>query len=162
VKPLDVLNNQRRQILRGAEGLSDEDLRRALLPSGWTILELVNHLAYDVELFWFRAVFGGEQAAIDALAELDAAGGAWLVPDDATGRDVLGNYQRQVYLANAALTGATEETAPAWWPEGQDHGWRPGSLGDILLHVITETARHAGHLDAVRELIDGRQWLVLT
>lgn len=159
---IDVLNNQRRQILRGADGLSDEDLRRAMLPSGWSIVELVNHLAYDVELYWFRAVFAGERDAIDALAQLDAAGGAWLVPDDATGRDVLGNYQRQIDLANAAMAGATEKSEPAWWPEDQDHGWRPTELSDILLHVITETARHAGHLDAVRELIDGKQWLVLT
>jgi hypothetical protein len=40
--------------------------------------------------------------------------------------------------------------------------WRLDNLGDVLMHVIGETATHAGHLDAARELIDGRQWLVLT
>ncbi len=40
--------------------------------------------------------------------------------------------------------------------------WRLHDVRDVLLHVITETACHAGHLDAVRELIDGQQWLVNT
>jgi hypothetical protein len=39
---------------------------------------------------------------------------------------------------------------------------RPCDLQDTILHVITETACHAGHLDAVRELIDGRTWVILT
>ncbi|MFD0511365.1 DUF664 domain-containing protein [Streptomyces aureus] len=52
--------------------------------------------------------------------------------------------------------------ALAWWPH---HLFGPPHLHshrDVLLHVITETACHAGHLDAARELIDGRRWLVLT
>ncbi len=40
--------------------------------------------------------------------------------------------------------------------------WRLANLREVLLHVITETACHAGHLDAARELIDGRKWMVLT
>ena len=51
---------------------------------------------------------------------------------------------------------------PLWWPEELFPGFRLHTLREIVLHVITETACHAGHLDAVRELIDGRTWLVLT
>jgi len=49
-----------------------------------------------------------------------------------------------------------------WWPEELFGTWRMNSLRKVMLHVITETACHAGQLDAVRELIDGRQWLILT
>jgi hypothetical protein len=54
------------------------------------------------------------------------------------------------------------DTPPAWWPEDQFGSRRLHSLEELVLHVITETACHAGHLDAARELIDGKQWLVLT
>jgi Protein of unknown function (DUF664) len=54
------------------------------------------------------------------------------------------------------------DNAPAWWPEDLFGSWRLNDLREILLHVIAETATHAGHLDAARELIDGRQWIVLT
>jgi hypothetical protein len=49
--------------------------------------------------------------------------------------------------------------APAWWPDEWFGSWRLHSIREILLHVIAETACHAGHLDAARELVDGRTWL---
>ncbi len=155
----DVLNRQRQHVLGAADGLSDEDLRRPMLPSGWSILGLINHLAYDVELFWFRAVLAGEQSAID---EVSVERNAWQVPDDEPAADVLNRYQQQVALANAIISVTPEDAAPAWWPENQFGGWRLETHRALLLHVITETATHSGHLDAVRELIDGKQWLVLT
>src|SRR5258708_38188314 len=57
---LESLTGQRRHVLGILEGLSEEDLRRPVLPSGWTCLGLVHHLALDVERFWFRAVMAGE------------------------------------------------------------------------------------------------------
>ena len=63
--------------------------------------------------------------------------------------------------ASAIITATGLDTAPAWWPEGRFGSWRLDNLRQLLLHVITETACHAGHLDAARELIDGKQWLVL-
>lgn len=56
---------------------------------------------------------------------------------------------------------STLDAAPAWWPEFFANS-RLDSVREVVLHVITETACHAGHLDAVRELIDGKQWLDLT
>jgi len=53
------------------------------------------------------------------------------------------------------------DTAPAKWPEELRPDWRLEDLREIILHVITETACHAGHLDAVRELIDGRTWMIV-
>ncbi|MEU3555740.1 mycothiol transferase [Streptomyces fragilis] len=75
--------------------------------------------------------------------------------------EVFDRYRREVDLANAAVA-ADADTPLAWWPHhlfGEPH---LHTVRDVLLHVITETACHAGHLDSARELIDGRRWLVLT
>ena len=53
------------------------------------------------------------------------------------------------------------DTAPARWPEHLFGDWRLDNLQDVLLHVILDTATHAGQLDIVRELVDGHQYIVL-
>jgi hypothetical protein len=156
---LACLHGQRRHVLGIVAGLSDADLRRPVLPSGWSCLGLIRHLAHDVELFWFRAVVDGDPAAVAALAETTDA---WQVGEDVPAQQVLDFYQRQIELADAVVRATPADAAPAWWPDGRFGDWRPGDLRAILLHVITETACHAGHLDAVRELIDGRRWHVIT
>ena len=147
---------QRDHVLGILEGLSEEDLRRPILPSRWTCAGLVRHLAIDVERFWFRAVVAGEQ-----LPE-DEPDNAWQVPADLTGAAVLDAYRREIELADAVIAATPLDSPPAWWPEALFGSWRLDDLREILLHVIGETAIHAGHLDAARELIDGRQWIVLT
>ena len=152
---LSSLNSQREHVLGILEGLPDTDLRRAVLPSGWTCLGLVQHLALDVERFWFRSVLTGEQV------ELASDDGAWQVGPDVPAADVLSLYRREAELADAVIARTAMDTAPAWWPSFFGD-WRLLDLREIILHVITETSCHAGHLDAARELIDGTQWLVLT
>jgi len=71
-------------------------------------------------------------------------------------------YRQQIDLTNAIITATPLDAAPAWWPKELFGDWRLDNLREIILHVLTETAVHAGHLDAARELIDGRTWLVLT
>ncbi|WP_392840313.1 DinB family protein [Streptomyces sp. LN500] len=156
---LRALDGQRRHIVGILDGLDDGTLRQAVLPSGWTCLGLVQHLALDVERFWFRAVVAGEKDVIRALDDNDDA---WQVGPDLTAADVLGRYRHETDLADAVIAATTADTGPAWWPHqlfGEPH---LHNLRDVLLHVITETACHAGHLDAARELIDGRRWMVLT
>jgi uncharacterized damage-inducible protein DinB len=152
-------DGQRRHVLGILEGLGEEELRRPVLPSGWTCLGLVSHLALDIERFWFRAVVAGEQTAIE---ELTSTGDAWLVPPEVPAREIFDLYRAQIVLANEVIAATPAQAAPAWWPAGHFGGWRLHNLREILLHVITETACHAGHLDAARELIDGRMWRVLT
>ncbi len=118
---------------------------------------MVHHLALDDERFWFRAVMAGDRGVIDAL---DEAGDAWVVPGDVPAADVLELYRQESSRADEAIRGMSDDTPPAWWPDFFGD-WRLESLVDVLLHVITETACHAGHLDAARELLDGRQWMVL-
>jgi len=153
---LSSLSDQRDHVLGIVEGLSEEDLRRPMLPSQWTCAGLVHHLAIDVERFWFRAVVAGEPMPDD---EPD---NAWQVPPGLTAAAVLDGYRREIERANAVIATTSPDSAPARWPGDLFGSWRLHSMREIMLHVITETACHAGHLDAVRELIDGRQWIVLT
>ncbi|WSC24034.1 DinB family protein [Streptomyces sp. NBC_01387] len=156
---LSVLDGQRRHVLGILDGLDADGLRRPVLPSGWSCLGLVQHLALDVERFWFRAVAFGDQEVIGALDEID---NAWQVEPDVRAVDVLDRYRAEAHLADTVVTAATAYTPLVWWPRhlfGEPH---LHTLRDVLLHVITETACHAGHLDAARELIDGRRWMVLT
>ena len=153
---LSSLNDQREHVLGILEGLPAEALRRPALPSGWTCLGLVQHLALDVERFWFRRVVAGEQPGDAEPAN------AWQVAADVPAEAVLGLYRQEIELANAIIAASPPDAAPAWWPDDLFGGWRLHDLREIILHVITETACHAGHLDAARELIDGRTWLILT
>jgi hypothetical protein len=152
---LAFLRAQREHVLGALDGLSDADLRRPVLPTGWSCLELVHHLAVDVERFWFRAVMAGERVEL-----LDGDGG-WRVPDGTTAEAVFALYRDEAERSDAVATAHALDDGPAWWPEELFPGLPVRDLRRLLLAVITETATHAGHLDAVRELIDGRTWLVL-
>lgn len=156
---LSFLDAQRRHVLGMLDGLDPEALRRPVLPSGWTCLGLVQHLALDVERFWFRAVITGDPAVIEALDDIEDA---WQVDPGVPHTEVLDRYRAEAELADTAVAAADPDAPLAWWPHdlfGEPH---LHTVRDVLLHVITETACHAGHLDAARELIDGRRWLVLT
>lgn len=148
---LRYLDRQRDHVLGILDGLSDDDLRRPVLPSGWSCAAMVHHLALDVERFWFQAVVAGDEQA----RETDG----WRVPEDLAPSAVLDLYRAQIAVSDRIVAERTLDTRPAWTP-----GYFPDPHRDLeqtLLHVITETACHAGHLDAARELIDGRTWLVL-
>jgi hypothetical protein len=154
---ISSLDAQRAHVLGILEGLTDEQLRRPVLPSGWSCLGLLGHLTFDVERFWFRATVAGEQEAIAASLTSESS---WQVPDGLTAGDAFADYRRQIELANSVLRNRGLPDAPAWWaPFFGDY--RLHTVREVVLHVLTETACHAGHLDAVRELIDGRQWLDL-
>jgi hypothetical protein len=156
---LKCLTKQRAHVLGILEGLDDDALRRPVLPSGWTCLGLVQHLALDVEQLWFRAVAAGERSVIDGLAD---AGNAWLVDPAVPAAEILELYRRETTAATAIIAASSPDAGVAWWPEDVFGSFRMHTMRELVLHVIAETACHAGHLDAARELIDGRKWLVLT
>jgi hypothetical protein len=158
---LGALDATRHHVLEIVDGLDDAALRRSVLPSGWSCLDMIKHLTYDEEIFWFRAVVAGEQEAIDLLQTPDAKA-SWRVADTDSAVDVLTEYRNQIERSNAIIAATELSAPPAWWPGDLFGDWRLNDLQEILLHLIVEVACHAGHLDATRELIDGRQYVVLT
>ena len=157
---LHYLQQQRGHVLGILEGLDDEAMHRPVLPSGWSPIGLVNHLSVDVERFWFRAVVAGDAEAVEGVLSSTADG--WHVDDDVPAAEVLATYRREIELADAILAATSVEAKPAWWSDDLFGDWHLDNVREVLLHVIAETACHAGHLDAARELIDGRQWIVLS
>jgi hypothetical protein len=152
---LASLTAQREHVLGALEGLSDDVLRQPALPSGWTPLGMVQHLALEVEQFWFRGAVAGEPITLTSGDE------AWRVPADVPAAVILGRYRDEVAKADAIIAATPIDAMPKWWPDFFED-FPPRPLRETILHVITETAAHAGHLDAHRELVDGGQWLVLT
>jgi hypothetical protein len=152
---LTSLTAQREHVLGALEGLSEDDLRRSVLPSGWTPLGMVRHLALEVERFWFRGAVAGEPITLTSGDE------AWQVPADVPAAAILDLYRDEIARADAIIAATPIDAMPKWWPDFFTD-FPPRPLRRTILHVITETAAHTGHLDAARELIDGGQWLVLT
>ena len=156
---LTYLDAQRDHALGILDGLDDEALRRPMMPSGWSCLAMIQHLSFDIEGFWFRAVIAGEP---EVIAEMDDSTNAWKVDDAATSTAILRDYRDAINRSNQIIAATSLDASPAWWPLERFGGWRIDTVRQIILHVLTETACHTGHLDATRELIDGRRWLVLT
>lgn len=154
---LAYLDVQRNHVLGILEGLSEQDLRKPVLPSAWSLVGLVQHLALDDERFWFRGVVSGEPSVIESVAEGYAA---WQVSPETTPAEIFELYRREIERTNAIIAATPLDAPPAWWPDFFGN-FRLDNLREVILHVITETACHAGHADIVRELIDGRRWMVL-
>jgi uncharacterized damage-inducible protein DinB len=152
---LYTLDYQREHVLGTLEGLDAATLRRPILPTGWNCVGMVQHLAFDVERFWFRETVAGEQVDDGPVSQ-----SAWIVPSAMEPEEVLGLYRQEIDRANEIIRATPLEAEPKYWA---DHfgDWRLSTLRSVLLHVIAETACHAGHLDVARELIDGKTWLVL-
>ncbi len=130
--------------------LSDDQLRhRAVEPSPLSLLGLVRHMA-EVERYWFRRVFAGQDVAALHNSE-DAPEADFDGVDAAEPGEAFATWQRECELARkAASEAATLDDTCAWQPNGN-----PISLRWILLHMVQEYARHNGHADFLRERIDG-------
>lgn len=103
---MSSLNTQRDHVLGILEGLSEEALRRPVLPSGWTCLGLVRHLAIDVERFWFTSIIAGEQVELCEGAE------AWHIGEDTPPDAVFGLNRQEISRANEIIA-ATPQQAVA-------------------------------------------------
>lgn len=143
----------REALLWKCEGLSEYDVRRPLVRTGTNLLGLVKHMA-SVELGYFGETFGRPSGielpwfAEDAEPNADL----WVTPQERR-EDVLDLYHRAAAHSDATID-ALDVDAPGrvpWWPEGRNEV----TLHQVLVHVATETHRHAGHADIVRELVDG-------
>jgi uncharacterized damage-inducible protein DinB len=140
------LRRHREAVLWKLDGLDDEQLRHPMTPSGTNLLGLVKHLG-AVEYGWFCQTFGRATEPLP-FDEQDENADLRVNPGEST-EDVLAFYRRARASADEVITDLDLDTLGTAW-----HG--PAvSLRWVLVHMIEETARHAGHLDIVRELIDG-------
>jgi uncharacterized damage-inducible protein DinB len=135
------------------DGLSEYDVRRPLTPTGTNLLGLVKHLA-SIELGYFGDTFDRPHDvplpwfADDAEPNADM----WATPEESRA-EIIDLYHRAWAHADVTFEALPLDAVGRvpWWPEDR----RETTLHRILVHVIAETNRHAGHADIVRELIDG-------
>lgn len=151
------LDDARRAILWKLEGLSEYDVRRPLTAHGTNLLGLVKHLA-GCEIGYFGEVFGRPYPDPPAwwTNEGEPARDMWATAEESR-TDIIELYQHACAHSDTTIDtldlDARGTVAP--WPENR----RSVTLHDILTHMLAETARHAGHADIVRELIDGNAGL---
>jgi uncharacterized damage-inducible protein DinB len=147
------LQTSREAMLWKLDGLPERDLRRPLTPTGTNLLGLVKHLA-SVEAGYLGETFGRPfDEPMPWLAD-DAEFNAdmWATAEESR-EQIVGLYHRVWAHADATVEAlALDATGRVpWWPPDRNEV----TLHRILVHLVAETNRHAGHADIVRELIDG-------
>jgi uncharacterized damage-inducible protein DinB len=148
---LAYLDQQRYAARIAAYGLTDEQARATPTPSALSVGGLIKHLAH-VERQWIRTLHGRDERDYETYAA------SFEMAPEETLRDVLADYERAAEETAAAIADVADLSQPVpvpkgvpWFPQDVD-AW---SVRWILLHLIEETARHAGHADIVREAVDG-------
>jgi uncharacterized damage-inducible protein DinB len=136
------------------ERLSEYDVRRPMTPTGTNLLGLVKHLAY-VEVGYFGETFGRPDSDTPAWSEdegFEPNWDMWATAEESR-EQIVGQYRRAWAHADATIAALPLDAAGCvpWW----DGERASVTLHRVLIHMIAETNRHAGHADIVRELIDG-------
>ncbi|MEX2268117.1 MAG: DinB family protein [Acidimicrobiia bacterium] len=146
------LRDVRATMLWKIEGLAEYDVRRPLTTTGTNLLGLIKHLA-DTEARYFGDVFGRpfpERLPGWGDDDFELFADMWATADESRA-EIVDRYKR-VWDHSDATIAALDIDAPGhvpWWP-------RPNvKLFNVLVHVLTETNRHAGHADILREQLDG-------
>ena len=146
------------QIARGVliwklEGLSEYDIRRPLTPTGTNLLGLVKHLA-SVEVGYFGNCFGlpFEESMPWYAEDAEPNADMWATPDESR-EQIIDLYKRAWAHSDDTIDRFPLDASVRvpWWPSER----ADATLHLLLIHMIAETNRHAGHADIVRELIDG-------
>ncbi|MFB8037305.1 DinB family protein [Streptomyces sp. NPDC056004] len=153
---LRYLQDGRDALLWKLDGLSEYDVRRPLTPTGTNLLGLVKHLA-GVELGYFgdtfgRPFFNEEPPSWWYTEDAELNSDMWATADESR-EEIVGLYHQAWEHSNTTIeTLALDAIGHVpWWPSER----REVTLHHILVRVISDTQRHAGHADIVRELIDG-------
>jgi hypothetical protein len=147
------LDRQRSALLAKLDGVGERDVRWPMTRTGTNLLGLVKHVA-SVELGYFGEVFDRPSKVrlpwLDQGAEINAD--MWARAEESR-EDIVALYERAAEHADATIE-ALELDSPGrvpWWPAERQQV----TLQEIMVRVTAEIARHAGHADIIRELIDG-------
>jgi hypothetical protein len=147
------LTIQRDALLAKLDGLGERDVRWPMTRTGTNLLGLVKHAA-NVELGYFGEVFDRPSNVpllwLDDDAEINAD--MWATADESR-QEIIALYQQAATHADATIAALTLDSTGRvpWWPPEREQV----TLHQIMVHVSVEMARHAGHADILRELIDG-------
>ena len=150
---LRYLQTAREALLWKLDGLSEYDVRRPMTTTGTNLLGVVKHVA-SVEAGYLGDCFGRPSPESLPWFEEGAEDNAdlWATPDQSR-EDIVSLYRRVWAHSDETVQklGLDGEGEVPWWPEDR----RAVTVHLILVHLIAETNRHAGHMDIVRENIDG-------
>lgn len=144
---IEYLDWFRAAILRKIEGASDKTLRAKIVPSQTTLLGIVKHLAW-AEIWWFQKVFAGREVDepwTDEDPDVD-----WSIESHETTEEIVALY-REACAESRAIVDGTQDLDAESIGVGKKY-----NLRRIMIHIFEETARHTGHADILRELIDGQ------
>ena len=146
---IEFLDMQREALIEKLVGLSEDDARRTSTVSSLSLLSLVKHSAIW-ERRWFQVIVAGRSFPGEwPEVRTDEVDSTFRLTDDDTCESVVTDYRAQI-AASQQILATVDLDAPCAWPEmaHQNLRW-------VALHMIEETARHAGHADIIREAIDG-------
>jgi uncharacterized damage-inducible protein DinB len=136
-------------VARKVEGLTLDEAKRARTPTGVSALGIVKHLGW-AERGWFREIFAGEE--VETIDSDDDNSAEFALGSDDTVDSILTFYRTEVERSKRIV--AESYSLDALSAKATEYRERV-SLRWILVHMLEETARHAGHLDLMRESIDG-------
>jgi uncharacterized damage-inducible protein DinB len=142
------LDHYRRTLLEICEGLSEDQLRRPMVPSGTSLLGMVKHLAYT-ERGWFQEAVANER--FDYPFDTDDPGADFRIEEGESAEDIFDLYRHACERSRRALEAASLDDMVENPDRSADYNVRW-----FVVHMIEETARHAGHADIIRELLDGK------
>lgn len=140
---LGFLDFARSCLLKKVDGLDEEQLRRRLVVSETNLLGLVQHCAAG-ERWWFAHHVGGDPAYADVDFSM-------VVPPERSAAEVVADYRAAIEDGNRQIAAAGSPDALTAVPVDG----RPKTLRWVLAHKTSELARHVGHADILRELLDG-------
>ncbi|MFH9265950.1 DinB family protein [Streptomyces sp. NPDC017546] len=149
------LRRDREALLWKLDGLSEYDARRPLTATGTNLLGLVKHVA-TVEARYFGEVF--DRPSPEPLSRWQDHDGSDQWPAEDETRDQIVGFCRRTWEHSDVTIQGLPLDAPGhvpWWPDPH----RNTNLFAVMVHVLGETNRHAGHADILREGIDGRTGL---
>ena len=144
------LDLQRKLVRQKLEGLRAEDEHRAVLPESpmMTPAGLVSHLRWN-EHVWFNVIFLAESSADNPTFQKEPKDAAWIADGVPLAR-LLDEFEAQCAQSNEIVAAHSLDDV------GKQSDFAP-SLRWIVIHTVEETARHVGHLDTMRELLDGQK-----
>ena len=152
----EFLRAQRESVLAIVEGLSEEAWHRPVVPTGWTPAGMVEHLG-GAEWHWFQGVVAGKEPELPGDLDEDQPPYdpmSVVFTSDASPAEVTAFYCDQCAESESVLAVTPLSAAPRG--EHGGGGFEPPDVRWVVLHMTEETARHAGHLDIARELLDGK------